>query len=256
MFSSSLHRISTTNGMLSPTCGITNLRLHLVVILRKVLHAMSCTPSNVSCMNSKSFFTTVLRNFQWYRRNRGYCPTTYMMFDAMTALLALPLVISQRLRRSRITVTRKRFSCSSPMLPLMDPIAQHSVLSLCQPALHSRPLSCSASFSTIWRSVSSWSRCERSVRVSFITLYSVSTALSFMVSFTMLPFSSSTTMTSSGLAMRQIISRRSCDKGSAYSSLRAPIAPPFAAASPNEKGLAVGVSWQSELKMSATKRFQ
>ena len=36
-----------------------------------------------------------------------------MMLDAMTALLSFPRVTSQRLRRSRMTVTRKRFSCSS-----------------------------------------------------------------------------------------------------------------------------------------------
>ena len=33
---------------------------------------------------------------------------TYMMLDAITALLSLPLVISHRFRRSRITVTRNR----------------------------------------------------------------------------------------------------------------------------------------------------
>ena len=52
-----------------------------------------------------------------------------MMLDAMTALLSFPRVISHRLSRSRMTVTRNRFSCSSAMLPLMLPIAQHSVLS-------------------------------------------------------------------------------------------------------------------------------
>ena len=55
--------------------------------------------------------------------------STHMMFEAITALLSFPRVISQRLRRSRMTVTRKRFSCSSNMLPDMLPIAQHSVLS-------------------------------------------------------------------------------------------------------------------------------
>lgn len=111
-------------------------------------------------MNSKSLFTTVLRNFQCALRNRGYWPTTYlnnqpilssrtvllkeniaipsmtilfmtnqkpsiafpksnnlgawmiyMILLAMTALLSLPFVISQRFNKSRITVTRKRFSC-------------------------------------------------------------------------------------------------------------------------------------------------
>ena len=35
----------------------------------------------------------------------------YMILLAMTALLSLPFVISQRFNKSRITVTRKRFSC-------------------------------------------------------------------------------------------------------------------------------------------------
>lgn len=45
-------------------------------------------------------------------------------------------------------------------------------------------------------------------------------ARTFIVSRTMLPFSSSTTMTSSGLAMRQIISWRSLDRMGRYSALR------------------------------------
>ena len=65
-----------------------------------------------------------------------------MMLEAMTALLSLPRVISHRLSRSRMTVTRKRFSCSSTMLPLMDPMAQHSVFRA--PQLHSMPFSCAA----------------------------------------------------------------------------------------------------------------
>ena len=65
-----------------------------------------------------------------------------MMLEAMTALLSLPRVISHRLSRSRMTVTRNRFSCSSTMLPLMDPMAQHSVLRA--PQLHSMPFSCAA----------------------------------------------------------------------------------------------------------------
>jgi hypothetical protein len=55
-----------------------------------------------------------------------------MMLEAMTALLSLPRVFSHRLSRSRMMVTRKRFSASSLKLPLMLPMAQHSVLSPCQ----------------------------------------------------------------------------------------------------------------------------
>ena len=57
---------------------MTNLRLHLWQILRKVSQAMSWTPGCVSCMNSNSLLTTVFRNFQWLRRKRGYWPTTYL----------------------------------------------------------------------------------------------------------------------------------------------------------------------------------
>ena len=54
----------------------------------------------------------------------------------------MPRVISHRLSRSRMTVTRNRFSCSSTMLPLMDPMAQHNVFRA--PQLHSMPFSCAA----------------------------------------------------------------------------------------------------------------
>jgi len=110
-----------------------------MAIFRNVSHAMSCTPGCVSCMNSNSLFTTVFRNFQCRRRNRGYCPTTYMMLDAITALWSFPRVISHRLSKSRIAVTRNRFSWSSAIDPEMLPMAQHRVLSTFQ--LYSLPLS-------------------------------------------------------------------------------------------------------------------
>ena len=65
-------------GQAGRACWTTNFRLHLWQILRKVSQAMSWTPGCVSCMNSNSLFTTVFRNFQWLRRKRGYCPTTYL----------------------------------------------------------------------------------------------------------------------------------------------------------------------------------
>lgn len=49
----------------------------------------------IPCINSNSLLTTVFKNFQWARRNLGYWPTTYMMFDAMIALLSLPRFCSQ-----------------------------------------------------------------------------------------------------------------------------------------------------------------
>lgn len=45
--------------------------------------ARTCTPGCVSCMNSNSLLTTVFRNFQWLRRKRGYCPTTYLQGGAV-----------------------------------------------------------------------------------------------------------------------------------------------------------------------------
>jgi hypothetical protein len=71
-------------------------------------------PSCVSCMNSNNLLTTVFRNFQCALRNLGYCPTMYMMSEAQTALLSLPRFISVNPSRSLITVTRNRFSTSSP----------------------------------------------------------------------------------------------------------------------------------------------
>jgi hypothetical protein len=55
-------------------------------------------------------------------------------------LLSLPRFISQRPRRSLMTVTRNRFSASSLIAPEIEPIAQHSVFSCCHP--HSVPSTC------------------------------------------------------------------------------------------------------------------
>ena len=171
-----------------------------------VSHAMSCTPSWVSCMNSKFLFTTVLRNFQWALRKRGYWPTMYMILDATTALLSLPRFISQRPSRSLITVTRNRFSVSSFIAPEMDPIAQQSVLRLAQD--HSEPSTCFASFSVMMFSVSSTSRCVRYTSTSRIALYSTIVSDSLRNSRTISPSSFSTTSTSSGFTMRSIITSR------------------------------------------------
>lgn len=76
--------------------------LHLMTILIKVSQAISCTPSCDSCMNSNSLLITVLRNFQWQRRKRGYWPTTYIMLDAMTALLSFPRFCSHNPSKSKL----------------------------------------------------------------------------------------------------------------------------------------------------------
>ncbi len=59
-------------------------------------------------------------------RNLGYCPTMYMMLEAMMALLSFPLFCSHSPSSSLITVTRNLFSSSSCMAPLMEPMAQQS----------------------------------------------------------------------------------------------------------------------------------
>mmetsp|Transcript_13317 Transcript_13317/g.55783 ORF Transcript_13317/g.55783 Transcript_13317/m.55783 type:complete len:258 (+) Transcript_13317:1362-2135(+) len=248
---------SFKKGCCSPICRMTKFLLHFCAILSSVSTAMSCTPGCDSCMNSNSLLTTVRRNFQCARKKRGYWPTTYMMFDAITALWGLPRVFSHRLSRSRMTVTRKRFSWSSAMDPEMDPMAQHSVLRLFQ--LHSVPLSCSDSLPIICCSVSSWSRWLKNTRVSFMVLYCMSTSLSLSVSRTMLPFSSSTIRISSGFAMREIISRRSLLIGAAKS-VRSAAA--LAASAPcserNANGLSTfgALDTHSSWKRSHTSEFQ
>lgn len=51
-------------------------------------------------MNSNSLFTTVFKNFQCALKNLGYWPTMYMIFDAIIALLSLPLFCSHNPKRS------------------------------------------------------------------------------------------------------------------------------------------------------------
>mmetsp|Transcript_9005 Transcript_9005/g.22202 ORF Transcript_9005/g.22202 Transcript_9005/m.22202 type:complete len:251 (+) Transcript_9005:1928-2680(+) len=245
---------SQRKGSASPICSMTNLLLHLTQIFKKVSQAMSCTPSNFSCMNSKSLFTTVLRNFQCCLKKRGYWPTTYMMLEAMTALLSFPLVISHRLRRSLITVTKNLFSCSSAMVSEIEPMAQHSVLSRFQD--HSLPLSCRASFSSICDSVSSWSRWLRYTSVSLIILYCTRVALSFIASLTMFPFSSSTMMISSGLAILQIMRRRSLERIPACSTLRETCFWPPLPLPPKANWEGRASMEHSEEKMSHTKTLQ
>lgn len=51
-------------------------------------------------MNSNNLLTTVFKNFQWALKNLGYWPTMYMIFDAIIALLSLPLFCSHNPNRS------------------------------------------------------------------------------------------------------------------------------------------------------------
>ena len=64
------------------------------------------------CMNSNNLLTTVFRKRQWARRNRGYCPTTYMMFDAMIALLSFPRFCSHNPNSSCSNSTSKQAAWS------------------------------------------------------------------------------------------------------------------------------------------------
>jgi len=66
---------------------------------------------------------TVFRKFQFCERKLGYYITTYIMFDATTALLSFPFSDSVNASRSLITLTRNFFSYSEGMDPEIEPIA-------------------------------------------------------------------------------------------------------------------------------------
>lgn len=70
----------------------------------------------------------------------GYCPTMYMIFEAMMALLSFPLFCSHSPKRSLMTITKNFFSSSSGIAPLMLPTAQHKVFRLRHD--HSDPFTC------------------------------------------------------------------------------------------------------------------
>ncbi len=75
---------------------------------------------------------------------------------------------------------------------------------------HSVPLTWLCSFSVMIASVSAQSKCVRYTRVSLIFLYKLIESVSFINSRTTSPCSFSTTNTSSGFAIREIITRRNC----------------------------------------------
>lgn len=66
----------------------------------KLGHKEKLIKFKLPCMNSNSLLTTVFKNFQWALKNRGYCPTMYMILDAIIALLSFPRFCSQSPRRS------------------------------------------------------------------------------------------------------------------------------------------------------------
>ena len=65
-----------------------------------VLKLMQTENVSSPCMNSKSLLTTVFKNLQWSLKKRGYWPTTYMMLEAMMALLSFPLFCSHNPSKS------------------------------------------------------------------------------------------------------------------------------------------------------------
>ena len=95
--------------------------------------SLPCLPfSSLSLPLSLSPLPPLSFLFLPHLRNLGYWPTMYMIFEAMIALLSLPLFCSHRPSSSLITVTKKRFSSSSCMAPLMEPMAQHNCKRKCR----------------------------------------------------------------------------------------------------------------------------
>lgn len=99
-------------------------------MVKNVLQAISCTPGKVSFMNSNSFLMTVFRKFQLVLKNFGYCPTTYMILAATTALFSLPFLTSQRESKFLIVWIKNYFSSYSGKHPDIDPIAQQMLFKL------------------------------------------------------------------------------------------------------------------------------
>jgi len=110
----------------------TNSTPHYLEMRKNVLQLISMTPGNGSFMNSNSLRITVFKKFQFARRNLGYWPTTYMIFDATTALFSLPFFYSHRFRSvycnnycaTLIVWITNCFSSTSGKHPDIEPIAQ------------------------------------------------------------------------------------------------------------------------------------
>ena len=100
----------------------------LLAIFKKALQAISMIPGNSSFMNSNNFFTTVLKKVQLFLRNVGYCPTTYMIQEAITALFYFPFFISHKWRRVLKVLIKKLFYSFSRMDPHKDPTIQDRLL--------------------------------------------------------------------------------------------------------------------------------
>lgn len=82
-------------------------------ILRKALHAIYIIPGYSSFMNSNNFLMTVFKKVQLFLRKVGYCPTTYMMHEAITALFSFPFLISHSWSRVLRVEMKKALSSLS-----------------------------------------------------------------------------------------------------------------------------------------------
>lgn len=71
---------------------------------------------------------TVFRKVQLFLRKVGYCPTTYMMQEAITALFSFPFLISHSWSRVlRVDMKNVRYY-RSWMLPQREPMIQDNEL--------------------------------------------------------------------------------------------------------------------------------
>lgn len=170
-------------------------------IFRNVSDAISWTPGCFSCMNSFSFFITVLRNGQCPVKKFGNYPTTYMISAATSALCVLPCVFSHRFSSSLTTETTNLFSSSPLMQPDIEPSAQQSLLS--RSKLKNVSLFLVKASSRFWMhlSIPGVSILVRKTIVSLIRSYTWIVATSSKFSTTASPCSSVTTRTSFGLAI-------------------------------------------------------
>ena len=98
----------------------------LIYIINTLWNAIKCVRveklrRHKPCMNSNNLLTTVFKKRQCARRKRGYCPTTYMMFDAMIALLSFPRFCSHKPNSScsNITTTLVASRCVSKHYTLL-----------------------------------------------------------------------------------------------------------------------------------------
>lgn len=117
---------SRIKGYCSVCCSIVNCSEVDLQIFKKALQAISIMPGYVSRMNSNSFRITVFKKFQFIFKKFGYCPTTYMIHDAMTALFYLPFLASHSWSKVLRVLMKNERSSLSWILPQSEPMIQES----------------------------------------------------------------------------------------------------------------------------------